>query len=574
MKSVVFGARRGAKTARESPGSLDAALAPAFIEGRWHVPGRFNFTRDVVEVLARDAKRQAFTFVGADGIIEPRTFQQLSDGAARWASYLREHGIAPGDRVLVVMDASPDWPEIVLGCIKAGAVAVPCAASLPAAALEIRVAAVGAQLVVAGDPGSIAGLRPATGHVPVLGADEVRREARRLPKEAPTADTSGTDPALVVWTAGRTNGPRGATHLHQATFAARLHAEHWLDAGPGDVVWCSAPAGSAQALWSSLFGPWSRGAEIVLNEAPLDPAEEIDLVRRLRVTTLCRTPGEYAVLAESSRLERIRTERLRRLVATGTQIPDVLIGIVEERTGLAIHDGYGQAETGVIVGHTVDVTSPPGSIGRPLPGYDVAVIDESGRALPPGEPGDIALRGGPPSLFAGYWNAPASTKSAFRGDWYVTGDVGMRDDAGFFWLAGRAGELSGATVSVDVDPVTSPSAHASPVEPELDAAVAAAAQTEDEYVYEDGYEYEYEPAPALPAAAPSATTPEAEPEPAAATSRDRVPTPLWARLTAAIWVFLLGILVGGAAIPHASDAPRIAPQSSSSAGAICRAPKR
>ena len=96
MKSVVFGARRGANVAREGPGSLDAALAPAFIEGRWHVPGRFNFTRDVVEVLALDAKRQAFTFVGADGIIEPRTFQQLSDGAARWASYLREHGVDPG----------------------------------------------------------------------------------------------------------------------------------------------------------------------------------------------------------------------------------------------------------------------------------------------------------------------------------------------------------------------------------------------------------------------------------------------------------------------------------------------
>ena len=131
-------------------------------------------------------------------------------------------------------------------------------------------------------------------------------------------------------------------------------------------------------------------------------------MRRLRVTTLCRTPGEYAVLAESERLERIRTERLRHLVSAGSQLPEFLIGIVEERTGLVIHDGYGQAETGIIVAQTVERAAPRGSIGRALPGYDVAVIDEHGRELPAGEYGDIAVRGTPPSLFSGYWNAPAS----------------------------------------------------------------------------------------------------------------------------------------------------------------------
>lgn len=561
MKSVVFGARRGAKATREGPGSLDAALAPAFTEGHWHVPGRFNFTRDVVEVLAVDPLRRALTFVGRDGVIEPRTFQQLADGASRWASYLREHDVEAGDRVLVVTGTRPDWPEIVLGCIKLGGVAVPCSESLPAPAVEIRAAAVGARVVVAADPSSLVDLRPATGEVVLIGVEDVRREARRLPKTAETADTSREDPALVVWTAGRTNGPRGATHAQRATFAARVHAEHWLDAGPGDVVWCSAPASSAQALWSSLFGPWSREAEVVLNESPLDPADEIDLVRRLGVTTLCRTPGEYAVLAESDRLERIGTGRLRRLVATGNQLPEALLRIIEARTGLAIHDGYGQAETGVIVGHPIGVTVPPGSLGLPLPGYEVAVIDEQGREVPAGELGDIALRGKPPSLFVGYWEAPTSTRSAFRGDWYVTGDAGLRDEAGFFWLAGRVADLAAEIASVEAE-------HALELFDELEITPGDALAVTAVSGVEPGS------VSLTPVARSIAAEASADPEAIGAAGERPVRIRLWTRLTAVVWVFLLGILVGGVAVPHAGDGPRLAPERTPQPSAICPTPKR
>jgi acyl-coenzyme A synthetase/AMP-(fatty) acid ligase len=521
------------------------------------VPDRFNFVRDVVDVLARDRHRQALTFVGRDGIIEPRTFLQVSEGAARWATLLREHGVSRGDRVLLVVGAGPDWIDAVLGCLKVGAVAVPCAESLPATALDVRVAAVAARVV------AVAGTRtalelPPTANVGLLGSEDVRREARRLPKEAPTDDTGSSDPALVTWTAGRTNGPRGATHTHAAIFAARQHAQHWLDAGPGDVVWCSAPPGSPAALWSALFGPWSRGAEVVLSEPPLDPVEEIDLVRRLGVTTLWRTPGEYAVLAESNRLERLRAGRLRRLVSTGSQLPDVLVEIVEERTGLAIRDGYGQAETGVIVAQSSEDPGRLGSIGVAIPGYEVAVVDAAGRELPAGEPGDIALRAGSPSLFAGYWNAPASTKAAFRGDWYVTGDVGARDSTGALWLAGRAGDLDAATLAITHPSVALPEPQPQP-EPELQP----------------------EPAPPPAVRAPDATgraiTPvaaaERSPAPSAERSRgrERLYTPLWARVVGAIWLILLGVLIGGAAIPHASDEPRLVPRSAPPSS-ICLAP--
>jgi acyl-coenzyme A synthetase/AMP-(fatty) acid ligase len=400
------------------------------------VPKRFNFTRDVVEVLAKDPKRRALTFVGHDGVIEPWTFLQLAQGAARWGEQLKKHRVRAGDRVLVAEAASPDWAQIMLAGLKVGAVSVPCAPTLGAEALDIRIAASEARLVVAARAAETE-LQRVSHDVPVLYVDEARRQAHRLPGRGPTRNTSPGDPAFIVSTSGRTNGPRGVLHTHASTFAARVHAEHWLDAGLGDILWCTARTTSAQALWSTLLGPWSRGAEIVLHDGPIDPVEQIEVFRRLAVTVLCQTPAEYRALAQAGQLSRLRWARPRRLLSTGERLPEDLIGIFEQEWGLTIHDGYGQAETGIVVGHDVATGHRAGSIGRPLPGYEIGIIDRSGDALRPGQEGDLAVGGHPPSLFAGYWNAPEHTSAAFRGDWYVTGDRAVRDEDGFLWLRGR-----------------------------------------------------------------------------------------------------------------------------------------
>jgi acyl-coenzyme A synthetase/AMP-(fatty) acid ligase len=421
---------------RASAGSLHTALPRALAAGHWRVPKRFNFTRDVVEILGEDPKRQALRFVGNDGVIEPWTFLQLARGAARWAAILRMHRVGPGDRVLVLEGASPGWIEIMLGAVKLGAVSVPCAPTLPAAALGIRIAASRPKLIVAARSAEDELVRVRHG-TPVVFLDDARRHAHRLPSEDRTHKTSSHDPAFIVSTSGRTNGPRGVVHSHSSTFAARVHAEHWLDAGLGDLVWCTAPTDSAQAFWSTLFGPWSRGAEVVLHDGAMDPVEQLETLRRLGVSVLCQTPTEYRVLAESGQLSHFRWARPRRLVSTGEMLPRDLIGVFEEEWGLTIHDGYGQAETGVIVGHDVRTGYRPGSIGRPLPGYEVAVIDGKGNQLPPNHVGALALGGHPPSLFVGYWDAPDESNAAFRGDWYVTGDLAVRDEDGFLWLRGR-----------------------------------------------------------------------------------------------------------------------------------------
>ena len=439
---VRIGRRRSNADVRHSrahtPESL--AVAPAFSEGRWDVPDHFNFARDVVEVLARNPKRRALTFLSHDGVIEPRTFHQLVEGAARWTALLRERGLSPGDRMLVVVGASPDWIEIMLAGLKIGAVSVPCGETLSTEALEVRIASAGAKLVVASrsNEGRLALVRP---EPEVVYTDEHRGRGSDPVPHAPTEDTASRDIAFILSTSGTARGPLGVAHTHGSTFAARVQTEHWLDAGPGDAVWCTADTGNALAVWNVLVGPWSRGAEVIVHHGAFEPRERLDLIDRLGTTILCQSPSEYAALTELREFRRYRPRRLRRLVSTGDTLEREVIATYEEAWGMTIHEGYGQAETAVVVANGIDAGFRPGSVGLPIVGQEIAVVDDQGTVLEPGVEGELALRGRPPSLFSHYWDAPEQTKAAFRGDWYVTGDVATTDEDGFVWLSGRAEDV-------------------------------------------------------------------------------------------------------------------------------------
>ncbi len=439
MKKLRIGRRRVQRGALPvSP--LELALYPALEEGRWQVPDRFNFTRDVVEALALDPKRQAVMALGKDGVIEPRTFLQLAEKSARWAWLLRERGVGPGDRVLVLMGMTVEWLEVALACLKVGAVLVPGPVTMSTETLEDRVTTLGARLVVAARTVETAIVRMIE-RPEVLYVDEARELLPAAPEQAATHESSSRDLAFVLTSAGASEGPRLIGHSNDAVFAARVAAEYWLDAGRSDAVWCTAAAGSANTVWHTLLGPWSRGAKTLVHEDDFEPLERLDLIHRLGVTILCQTPAEYAELAARPELARFRSPQLRRLVSTGDYLDPDVSKVFEETWGLVIHDGYGQAETNIVVANGADAEFKPGSLGLALPGHHVAVVDDGGNELPPGMDGELAVRGRPPTLFAGYWEAPEETKSAQRGDWYVTGDIATMDADGFFWFEGRAADM-------------------------------------------------------------------------------------------------------------------------------------
>ena len=440
MKGLRIGRRRAREN--ELPSSpLELALRPALADGRWHIPDRFNFTRDVVEALARDPKRRALTFLSNDGVIEHRTFREISEGATVWAVTLRESGVTAGDRVVVMAGSGVDWLEVTLGAWKTGAVVVPCSPTTTSSQLERVVSMTDAALVVAErslEP-TIEGMG-FTQEVHLF-EEEATRNSKDVPVDIPTHDTASRDLAFVVSTSGVGGARRDVAHTHGCVFASRVQAEHWLEVGRGDAVWCTAPTTSPLMILSAVVGPISRGAEIVLQNGEFEVDERLDLLFRLAPTILCQSPAEYRALTEHPKLERFRPPRLRRLVSTGDFLDPEVVAVFEERWGLSIADGYGQAETNIVIGNLSDGEVKPGSLGRALPGHHVAVIDDQGNELPTGIEGDLAVRGRPPTLFAGYWELPEETKAAFLGDWYVTGDVAHVDEEGFFSFVGRAEDV-------------------------------------------------------------------------------------------------------------------------------------
>jgi acetyl-CoA synthetase/medium-chain acyl-CoA synthetase len=401
------------------------------------VPERFNFARDIVERLAaEDPDGGALTFVDAGGAVSRLTWAEVADGAARWSGALAARGIRRGDRVLVLVGKTPDWHLILLGALRLGAVTIPCSEMLRTKDLEFRVRHSGATLLVAhrAAEAEVEGIADPPA-VLYLG------EAEALADVPACEDTRSDEPAFILYTSGTTKDPKGVTHTHAYTFAKRMQAEHWLDARPGDLVWCTAGTGWAKSIWNVFLGPWSQGAEILLHEGPFDARERFELLERLDVTVLCQAPTEYRLMAKLDDLGRHDLSRLRHAVSAGEPLNPEVIKSFRDAFGITIYDGYGQTENTLLVANTPRNEVRPGSMGLPTPGHDVAVVGERGELVPADVEGDIAVRGHPPSLFVSYWDAPEETAAVFRGEWYITGDRATRDGDGYFWFTGRADDV-------------------------------------------------------------------------------------------------------------------------------------
>ena len=409
----------------------------------WEVPARFNFTRDVIEPLGRRQRRAGLTFVDREGIVDRRSFAEVAGDAARWAHLLRTR-LERGERVLVYAGKVPAWHGAMLGALKGGLISVPCSELLRARDLAFRVRHSGAGLVIADRAGEVEVeemLEQLETPVPVLYLDEARAELARYVDRAPTEDTTAGERAFILYTSGTTKDPRGVVHTHAYTWALRSQAEHWLGVHEQDVVWCTAGTGWAKSIWNVLIGPWSHGAEVVLHQGGFDPDDRLSLMERLGVSVLCQAPTEYRMLAKLDTLAAAHLPRLRHAVSAGEPLNPEVIERFQDALGITVHDGYGQTENSLLVANAPGMEIRPGSMGLPTPGHDVAVIDEYAQVCGPGVEGDIALFGRPPTLFAGYWEAPDETDAVFRDDWYVTGDRGVQDDEGYLWFVGRSDDV-------------------------------------------------------------------------------------------------------------------------------------
>jgi acyl-coenzyme A synthetase/AMP-(fatty) acid ligase len=403
----------------------------------WDVPPEFNFGRDVVDALGRQSRR-GLLFVDAQRGRHDTSFPEIAAATRRWAGALRELGLKPGERVVVLLPKIPAWLFSMVALDRLGAVVIPCSEQLRAKDLAFRANHSEATTIVAhaSNRHEVDLLRadaPGVQRYLLVGGaaqgwsslDELVERAGEFAGNPTRSD----DLAYIVYTSGTTKDPKGVMHVHAYTFAKRMQAQYWLDARPEDLVWCTAGTGWAKSLWNVLLGPWSCGSAIVLHEGGFEPAERMDLIRDLGVTVLCQAPTEYRLEAKLEHLgERWKLPALRHCVSAGEPLnPEVLVRW-KDAFGLTILDGYGQTENSLLVANVPGADVRPGSMGKPTPGHDVDVVDAQGNPSEPGDVGDIGLRGAPPTLFRGYYKSDAETKATRRGDWYLTGDRAQKDD--------------------------------------------------------------------------------------------------------------------------------------------------
>ena len=423
---------------------------------RLEVPEYYNFGFDTVDGWAKDPQKMALHWVGDDGTEKRFSFADIKDLSDRFARALLGLGLRKGDRVLLVMGRAPEWYISLLGMLKAGIVAVPGTTQLAPKDLLYRFQTAHCRAAVV-DPdiaGRIDGVRaqcPELETLICLGKppapwkpfDELLSSADpsiNLPR------TRSSDEALIYFSSGTTGAPKMVLHT-QASYPLGHHltGRFWLDLQPGDLHWNLSDTGWAKAAWSSFFGPWSQGATIFVPQmsGKFQPAPMLSMLEKYPVTTLCAPPTAFRLIIQED-LKKYKFPHLLHCVSAGEPLNPEVIDTWKQATGLTIYDGYGQTETVCLVGNFRCLPVKPGSMGKPMPGFVISIVDDEGKELPTGTEGHIAVRVSPQrpvGLFREYVSAPELNAAVFRGDWYITGDRGIRDSEGYFWFVSRADDV-------------------------------------------------------------------------------------------------------------------------------------
>ena len=423
---------------------------------RWESPEMFNFGKDVVDAWGKShPDKTAIHWVGRD-TERVITFAEISARTNQVAQALIELGLQPGDRVLVILPRVVAWWESLLGIFKAGLVALPGTSLLTSSDLSYRtqiaeVAAVITDATGAERMDEIHDDLPSLKHRILVGPERNGWQNYEAVVNAASAtfkpgDTRSDAPALIYFTSGTTGMPKMVLHTHASYgIGHQVTGRFWLDLTENDLHWNISDTGWAKAAWSSLFGPWICGASLFVQHTVgrFEPQDVLTLLEKYPVTTMCSAPTIYRLLVQQD-LDAFQPAALRHCVAAGEPLNPEVIDVWRKATGLEIRDGYGQTESVLLCGNFPGVDVKPGSMGLPTPGIDLAVVDDQGHRLPPGEEGQIAVRVEPDrplGLFREYWKSPEETAEVFRHGWYYTSDCATIDEDGYFWFVGRSDDV-------------------------------------------------------------------------------------------------------------------------------------
>jgi acetyl-CoA synthetase len=428
----------------------DAARA----EFRWPHLEEFNWALDWFDVIAAEhPDRDALRVVTADSDTR-LSYAELAARSDQVANWLRGLGVRRGDRVLVMLgNIAPLW-EVILATMKLGAVIIPGSTLLGPADLEDRIARGDVRHVITettltekfrGLPGTWTRIAVSQGQDQNHDQDgwhDYQRESGDAPRPfTPDGPTWGSDPLLLYFTSGTTAQPKLVEHTHVSYPAGHLSTLYWIGLRPGDVHLNISSPGWAKHAWSNVFAPWIAGAtSLILGHDRFTADALFKAIPACEVTSLCAPPTVWRMLVQAD-LAGADVRTLRECVGAGEPLNPEVIEQVRRAWNITVRDGYGQTETTAQIGNTPGSPVRPGSMGRPLPGYEIVLADPvTGR---PGDEGEICLPLDPRplGLMTGYQDDPQRAAEAMRDGLYHTGDVATRDADGYITYVGRTDDV-------------------------------------------------------------------------------------------------------------------------------------
>jgi acetyl-CoA synthetase len=418
--------------------------ATAYRDFQWPKLDRFNWALDYFDVMARDNAQPALWLVDEDTGETKLSFAALSERSSRIANAMRRLGVRRGDRILLMLgNVVPLW-ECMLAAMKLGAVIVPATMLLTRSDLADRFARGRVRHVVASAdvaakfadlPGEYT--RIAVGDA-IPGWISYQSGYDAPAAFEPDGETRADDPLLLYFTSGTTATPKLVLHSHQSYPVGHLSTIYWLGLRPGDIHLNISSPGWAKHAWSCFFSPWSAQATIfIVNQKRFNAKGLLDTIARCGVTTFCAPPTVWRMLIQEELAA--WPVRLKELVSAGEPLNPEVIERVKKAWGLIIRDGYGQTETTALAGNSPGQKLKAGSMGRPLPGYRVTLLDHQDA---PQKEGEICLKleQRPTGLMQGY-QADDGGVHAISGLFYRTGDVATVDDDGYLTYVGRADDV-------------------------------------------------------------------------------------------------------------------------------------
>jgi acetyl-CoA synthetase len=414
---------------------------------RWEVPERYNIAQDVCDKHERD--RLAMVWEDWRGNERRVTFGELQDLSGRFANVLEATGVERGDRVATLLPSLPETAAVFIGTYKRGAILLSMSVLYGDEGIEHRLRDSGAKAVVTDAANRHRIPDGLVEKLFVMGgagqADDVDFDAtmERASTEAETVDTAADDPAQLYYSSGTTGLAKGILHAHRYLLGHE-EFEYCHDVRDGELF-----HGSGEWAWAAgicpLLGPWRYGAValVQVREGGYEPEEHLRFLSKHGVENMFTTPTALRSMTGVERAgERYPLERLRITCSAGEPLNPEVIRWFRDQYGVTVLDYYGLTESYPLCGNFPHLEVREGSMGRPMPGWDVQILDEDEQPLPQGERGEICLRArSNPHYPIGYWKRPEDTEEVFGGEWFHTKDAATADEDGYVWYAGRADDV-------------------------------------------------------------------------------------------------------------------------------------